>query len=185
MKIYTKTGDKGETSLIGGSRVPKYHDKVDAYGTIDELNAHIGLIRDFCEDKEQKDLLLIIQERLFAAASNVASDTAEALAKMPELFYGDIELLEKGIDKMHEDLPALTNFILPGGHPLASHTHIARTICRRAERLTLKVQTEETPNPMVIKYLNRLSDFLFVLARKFAQDLGGGDIIWDIKQKNK
>jgi len=177
-KIYTKTGDKGETSLIGGARVPKYHERVDAYGTIDELNSHIGLIRDLCEEPDQKDLLLIIQERLFTAASNIASDSLQAAEKMPQLTENDILLLEKSIDKMNETLPELSQFILPGGHFMASHTHIARTICRRAERLTIKVQTEEIPNQKVVKYLNRLSDFLFVLARKFAHDLGNGDVVW-------
>jgi len=178
MKVYTKTGDKGETSLIGGLRVPKYHDRVEAYGTIDELISYLGLIRDLCEEKEQIDLLLIIQERLFTASSRIASDSLSALKKMPELYEKDIELLERKIDQMNESLPALTHFVLPGGHILASHTHIARTICRRAERMSLKIQSEETPNTMVLKYLNRLSDFLFVLARKFANDLGKGDVIW-------
>ncbi len=180
-KIYTKTGDKGETSLIGGSRVPKYHDRVEAYGTIDELNSHLGLIRDLCEEQEQIDLLLIIQERLFTAASNVASDSGNALKKMPQLQESDIQLLEGKIDQMNETLPELTQFILPGGHVLASHTHIARTVCRRAERLTLKVQTQEIPNLIVLKYLNRLSDFLFVLARKYAHDFGIGDVVWNTK----
>jgi len=178
MKIYTKTGDKGQTSLIGGTRVPKYDDRVEAYGTIDELNSHLGLIRDLCDDLQEKELLLLIQDRLFIAASNVASDSAKALAKMPMLQESDIEILEKKIDEMNASLPDLTQFILPGGHILASHTHIARTICRRAERLTLKVQTNEIPNQIVVKYLNRLSDFLFVLARKFANELGNGDVHW-------
>lgn len=181
MKIYTKTGDRGETSLIGGSRVPKYHDKVEAYGTIDELISHLGLIRDLCEEKEQKDLLLIIQERLFTASSHVASDSVKAFDKMPKLYEKDITLLEEKIDQMNEKIPALTQFILPGGHVLASHTHIARTICRRAERLTLKIQSKENFNNMVFKYLNRLSDLLFVLARKFAHDLGSGDVVWVAK----
>ena len=181
MKIYTKTGDKGETSLIGGKRVPKYDDRVEAYGTIDELNSHLGLIRDLCEEKQEKDLLLMIQDRLFTAASNVASDSAKALEKMPLLLESDIVILEKKIDQMNEKLPDLVQFILPGGHILASYTHIARTICRRAERLTIKVQTDEIPNQIVVKYLNRLSDFLFVLARKFANELGSGDVHWNSK----
>ena len=178
-KIYTKTGDKGETSLIGGSRVPKYHDKVDAYGTIDELNSHLGMIRDLSKDPKLIELLLMIQRRLFTAASCVASDSVKTLEKKPQLHEEDFLLLEEEIDRMNEHLPSLTQFILPGGHILASHAHIARTICRRAERLTIKVQTPELPNEMAIKYLNRLSDFLFVLARKFAHEFGKGDVVWE------
>ncbi|OYT16099.1 MAG: ATP:cob(I)alamin adenosyltransferase [Bacteroidetes bacterium 4572_77] len=181
MKIYTKTGDKGETSLIGGTRVPKYNEQVEAYGSIDELNSHLGLIRDLSQD--QQELLLEIQERLFVTASMVASDSAKTLAKMPALKEEDILLLEQKIDLMNQDLPVLEHFILPGGHVLASHTHIARTICRRAERLCIKIHSPEKDFSMPIKYLNRLSDFLFVLARKFAQDLGNGDVIWESRKE--
>lgn len=177
-KIYTKKGDRGETSLIGGSRVMKFDDKVDAYGTIDELKSYLGLIRDLSNKEDVKDWILHIQECLFVAESRVAVDSEEALKKMPELKEEDVVYMEKLIDQMNEQLPDLTNFILPGGHILASHAHVARTICRRAERITLKAFHNQNSDALVIKYLNRLSDFLFVLARKFAHDLGQGDIIW-------
>ncbi len=177
-KIYTKSGDQGETSLIGGSRVPKYNEKVEAYGTIDELKSYLGLIRDLSDDEEVMTWIFNIQERLFVAESRVAADSEEALAKMPELIENDVLFLENLIDKMNEHLPELTHFILPGGHVLSSHAHVARTICRRAERETLKAYPENNAEDLVIKYLNRLSDFLFVLARKFANELGNGDVIW-------
>lgn len=177
-KIYTKSGDKGQTALIGGTRVPKYHQRIEAYGTIDELKSYIGLIRDLSEDKAIRDLLFEIQDRLFTAESLIAVDSVELAEKLPKLFETDVELLEKSIDKMNETLPELSSFIMPGGHPLASHTHIARTICRRAERQTIKAAEEFGIDPLVVKYLNRLSDFLFVLARKFAIELGGEEINW-------
>jgi len=179
MKIYTKKGDQGETSLIGGSRVPKFNEKVEAYGTIDEVKSYLGLIRDLSEDDEVKNWILVIQERLFVAESRVASDSAESLKKMPNLEDSDVVYLENLIDQMNEKLPNLTNFILPGGHILASHAHVARTICRRAERATLKAYPQNNADNLVIKYLNRLSDFLFILARKFAHELGHGDVIWN------
>jgi len=183
MKIYTKTGDKGETSLIGGKRVPKYDDRVEAYGTIDELNSHIGLIRDITEDEDQKAMLLLLQNQLFAAASIVASDSETTMKKMPQILPENITALERMMDEMNEDLPPLKSFILPGGHLLASQTHIARTICRRAERLSLKATNPNIePINMVTKYLNRLSDFLFVLARQFANKNGNGDISWQAEK---
>lgn len=177
-KIYTKGGDKGQTALIGGTRVPKYHQRIEAYGTIDELKSYIGLIRDLSEDKATRDLLFEIQDRLFTTESLIAADSEESSEKLPKLFEADVELLEKSIDKMNETLPALSSFIMPGGHPLASHAHIARTICRRAERLTIKAAEEFAIDPLCVKYLNRLSDFLFVLARKFAIELGGNEVLW-------
>lgn len=177
-KIYTKGGDKGQTALIGGTRVPKYHQRIEAYGTIDELKSYIGLIRDLSEDKAIRDLLFEIQDRLFTTESLIASDSKESAKNLPKLFETDVELLEKSIDKMNETLPELSSFIMPGGHPLASHTHIARTICRRAERQTIKAAEEFGIDPLAVKYLNRLSDFLFVLARKFAIELGGEEITW-------
>ncbi len=179
MKIYTKTGDNGETSLIGGSRVPKYHKQVEAYGCLDELNSYLGLIRDLCETDEDKELILNIQEHLFIAASLVASDSKNTMDKMPQLQESDILFLEESIDMINKTLPELKLFILPGGHFLASHTHIARTICRKAERLTLKAGIE---NEKALRYLNRLSDFLFVLARKYAHDLGDGDVVYKVKK---
>lgn len=181
MKIYTKRGDTGETSLIGGQRVPKYNDRVEAYGTIDELNSYIGLIYDLCEEKSMKIQLQEIQERLFVAESRVAASTKNALEKLPKLNKNDIIHLEKAIDDMQSDLSELTNFILPSGHFLASHTHIARTICRRAERITIKALEGEESELLVLAYLNRLSDYLFTLARHFAHKLGEGDVLWQNK----
>jgi len=178
MKIYTKKGDKGKTSLIGGQRVLKYDDRVEAYGTIDELKSYIGLIREMASEDCVKAKLLKIQERLFVAESRVACDSEEALAKMPNLIDQDIHYLESEIDRMNKALPELNYFILPGGSVLAAHTHIARTICRRAERATLKAFSKDLSDEMVLKYLNRLSDFLFVLARYLAQKAGHGDVIW-------
>ncbi|MFH0999383.1 MAG: cob(I)yrinic acid a,c-diamide adenosyltransferase [Bacteroidota bacterium] len=184
-KIYTKGGDKGETALIGGSRVPKYHQRIEAYGTIDELKSYLGLIRDLSDNTNIRSLLFEIQDRLFTAESLIAADSEESAKNLPQLYESDIELLEKSIDQMNENLPELNNFIMPGGHPLASHAHIARTICRRAERQTIKAAAENYHfDPLCIKYLNRLSDFLFVLARKFAFDLGGKEIIWKPKKKD-
>ncbi len=178
MKIYTKNGDKGQTSLIGGQRVPKHSDKVEAYGTIDELKSYIGLIRELCSQECTKAKLLKIQERLFIAESRVASDTEESRNKMPLLYESDIKYLESEIDRINQKLPELKSFILPGGSVLAAHTHIARTICRRAERATLRSYATDPGDVMVIKYLNRLSDYLFILARLMANEEGGGDVIW-------
>ncbi|HOI88150.1 MAG TPA: cob(I)yrinic acid a,c-diamide adenosyltransferase [Lentimicrobium sp.] len=180
-KIYTRTGDKGETSLIGGTRVPKYHERIEAYGTLDELNSYLGLIRDQEMDDTMRALLIEIQDRLFTAESLLAADPAKPLRSLPVLQEDDILLLEKEIDRMNENLPELTSFILPGGHPTVSHCHIARCICRRAERLTIKVvenHPETLQGEMVIKYLNRLSDFLFVLSRSFAHQLNAKETPW-------
>lgn len=178
-KIYTKTGDKGETSLIGGTRVPKYHGRIEAYGTLDELNSFIGLIRDQDIDKATRELLIEIQDRIFTAESILALDPGnKPLKKLPEIKEEDIVLLENEIDRMNEDLPPITNFILPGGHSTVSYCHIARTVCRRAERLTIKLAQESEVSELVIKYLNRLSDYLFVLSRKLTKDLGAIETPW-------
>lgn len=177
-KIYTKGGDKGQTALIGGTRVPKHHMRIEAYGTIDELKSYIGLIRDLSTDEELRDLLFEIQDRLFTTESLIAADSEESAERLPKLHESDVELLEQKIDWMNESLPELSSFIMPGGHPLASHAHIARTICRRAERHTIKAAETYPLDPLCVKYLNRLSDYLFVLARKLAHDLGGKEIHW-------
>jgi len=178
-KIYTKTGDKGETSLIGGTRVPKYHERIETYGTLDELNSYLGLIRDLCDDEASKSILLKIQDRLFVLESSLATDPAgEINRKLPEITENDIEFLEKEIDRMNESLPELTTFVLPGGEFISSHCHIARTICRRAERLTIKLSNNHPVRSLDIKYINRLSDFLFVLARKFIHEKGGNETPW-------
>lgn len=181
LKIYTKTGDKGQTSLIGGTRVPKYHERIEAYGTLDELNSFIGLIRDQPMDSEQSLILKEIQDRVFTAESLLAAGPDADINKLPKLFEEDITFLEKQIDKMNEKLPELTSFILPGGHTTVSFCHVARTVCRRAERLTIKL-IEMNPDTfqgdIIVKYLNRLSDYLFVLARKFSYDLGVSETPW-------
>jgi cob(I)alamin adenosyltransferase len=178
-KIYTKTGDKGETSLIGGTRVPKYHERIEAYGTLDELNAFLGIIRDQAIDNHTHAILLEIQDRIFTAESLLAQDTDKpGLRALPQLHEQDITLLETEIDAMNEHLTPLQNFILPGGHPAVSYCHIGRTVCRRAERITLRLATHVPVDELVIKYLNRLSDYLFVLARKLSNDLGATESAW-------
>jgi cob(I)alamin adenosyltransferase len=178
-KIYTKTGDKGETSLIGGKRVPKYHERIEAYGTLDELNSFIGLIRDQEIDGHTRQMLIEIQDRVFTAESQLAVDAeAPPPRKLPEIVETDIVLLENEIDKMNETLPPISSFVLPGGHPVVSYCHIARTVCRRAERVTLKLSQHFEVSPMVIKYLNRLSDYLFVLSRKMTKDFDAIETPW-------
>lgn len=178
MKIYTKTGDKGSTSLIGGARVPKYHNRIEAYGTIDELMAFVALLRDQDIDEKFKVILSEILDRLMSCASILAADCSDCNVKIPTIHPADIEFLEKQIDAMDEELEPLTSFVLPGGHQIVSLCHVARTVCRRTERLTIKL-AEETPVPEnVVKYLNRLSDFLFVLALFFAKKLNIKQINW-------
>lgn len=178
-KIYTRAGDKGQTSLIGGTRVLKFHPRIEVYGTIDELNSYIGLIRDQDIDVHFKDVLLEIQDRLFTAESIVALDPdAKTSVKLPELYAADITFLEQEIDLMNEVLPELRSFILPGGHPVVSYCHIARCICRRAERHTIRLAQSQAVEEKVIQYLNRLSDFLFVLARRLGKDFGAIETTW-------
>jgi len=181
-KIYTRTGDKGETSLLGGKRVPKYHLRIEAYGTLDELNSFIGYLRDQIEDTRDREVLLEIQEKLFTAESLLAADTTdEIIMTLPQLQEQDVQLMEKEIDRMNLLLPELRSFILPGGHPLVSLCHICRTVCRRAERLTIRLAAEAKIDDLIIRYLNRLSDYLFVLARKLAKDKGFSDVLWKPK----
>jgi cob(I)alamin adenosyltransferase len=178
MKIYTKTGDKGETSLIGGTRVPKHHIRIESYGTVDELNSWIGLINDQDIAQESKTILSEIQDRLFTIGSSLASDPEKSKMKIPDLHASDIELLENQIDKMNEMLPEMRHFILPGGHTSISYCHLARCVCRRAERNVIHLHETEYVNEMVIVYLNRLSDYLFVLARFIGHQLNVNEIAW-------
>jgi len=180
MKIYTKTGDKGTTSLIGGTKVPKSHLRIEAYGTVDELNSYIGLCNDLLTDEKSKTIMQEVQDRLFTIGSSLASDPIkEPKMKIPDLKESDITLLEKEMDSMNEILPAMKNFILPGGNIVVSHLHIARCVCRRVERSCVRLQVEgEEVEPIVIKYLNRLSDYLFVLARYAAHQLNAKEIPW-------
>jgi cob(I)alamin adenosyltransferase len=170
MKIYTKTGDKGFTSLIGGTRVAKHHIRIESYGTVDELNSYIGLIGDQEIAEHDKKILKQIQDRLFTIGSSLAADPEKSKMVIPDLHLADIELLEKEMDKMNEDLPELRHFILPGGSNTISYCHIARCVCRRAERITVRLAEESTVDEKVNVYLNRLSDYLFTLARKIAND---------------
>jgi cob(I)alamin adenosyltransferase len=180
MKIYTKTGDKGKTSLIGGTKVFKSDLRIEAYGTIDELNSFIGLCLDHLKSHNINNVLAEIQDRLFTIGSALACDPEkETKIKIPDLHESDVELLEKEIDKMNEVLPAMRSFILPGGHVAVSSLHIARTVCRRAERCCVRMQKKEVEvEPFIIKYLNRLSDYLFVLARFAAHQLNVEEIPW-------
>lgn len=178
-KIYTKTGDKGETSLIGGTRLPKHHIRIEAYGTVDELNSFIGLIRDTISEKELFDLLIEIQDRLFTIGSLLAADPEkETKMQLPQVKEEDVVLLEKAIDKMNEVLPEMKQFVLPGGHVAVSNCHVARCVCRRAERSVLKLAENEKVDALIYKYLNRLSDYLFVLSRKLTQDFKANEIPW-------
>jgi cob(I)alamin adenosyltransferase len=178
MKIYTKTGDTGQTSLIGGTRVPKYHQRIEAYGTIDELNSFIGLICDQDIHENKKEILLEIQDRLFTIGASLASDPLKSKMKLPDLSINDVIFLEQKIDLMTEVLPELKSFILPGGHTVVSYCHVARCVCRRAERLVTYVKEKEFVEDLIVVYLNRLSDFLFVFARSLAQDLNAKEIAW-------
>lgn len=178
MKIYTKTGDEGFTSLIGGTRVPKHNIRIESYGTVDELNSWVGLIRDQQIDAAHKEILKQIQETLFVIGSHLAADPERSKMKLPDLDIAEVELLEKTIDKMNEQLPDLTHFILPGGNTIVSYCHLARCVCRRAERVTTSLAEAGTVESMVIIYLNRLSDYLFVLARKLANELKTPENQW-------
>ena len=179
MKIYTKTGDKGETSLIGGSRISKTHPQIEAYGTIDELMAYVALLRDMEIGVNIKDDLLIIVDWLMTSASMLARGPGTERIILPELDDQVIIFLEKGIDEMENDLPPLNSFILPGGHIFVSYCHIARTVCRRAERNLLRVEAQVPGRDIIEKFLNRLSDYLFILSRKIARDLNAGQVKWD------
>ncbi|MBC7746108.1 MAG: cob(I)yrinic acid a,c-diamide adenosyltransferase [Flavobacterium sp.] len=171
MKIYTKTGDKGITSLIGGTRVPKHHLRIESYGTVDELNSYIGLIRDQSElSDHQKLMMKEIQDRLFTIGASLASDPDKSKMKIPDLHEKDIELLELEIDLMNEQLPELKHFILPGGSNAISFCHIARCVCRRAERVSFGLSETSFVDDKITVYLNRLSDYLFVLSRKLCYD---------------
>ncbi|MBF9142141.1 cob(I)yrinic acid a,c-diamide adenosyltransferase [Hymenobacter properus] len=181
MKIYTKTGDKGLTSLIGGTRVPKSSLRIESYGTVDELNAHIGLVRDQEVNAARRPLLKEIQDRLFTIGSALAADPEKSRMKLPDLHAADVELLEAEMDRMNLDLPELRAFILPGGHPAVSHAHVARCVCRRAERLAIHLGEESFVAELVVVYLNRLSDFLFVLSRAMAHELGVEEVTWQAR----
>ncbi len=185
MKVYTKTGDTGTTALFGGTRVPKHHIRIESYGTVDELNSHIGLIRDQEINQLYKNVLIEVQDRLFTVGAILATPPEKEVLKSGEkrlknlgIIESDIEFLENEIDTMEESLPPMTHFVLPGGHTTVSYCHIARCVCRRAERLAVHLNDIEPTDELVIKYLNRLSDYLFVLARKLSFDLQADEVQW-------
>jgi len=185
MKVYTKTGDTGTTALFGGTRVPKHHIRIESYGTVDELNSHIGLIRDQDINPSYKTVLIEVQDRLFTVGAILATPPEKETLKNGEkrlqnlgILESDIEYLENEIDAMEESLPQMTHFVLPGGHTTVSYCHIARCVCRRAERLSVHLNDIEPIDELVIKYLNRLSDYLFVLARKLSFDLKAEEVQW-------
>lgn len=181
-KIYTKTGDKGQTSLWGGARVPKHHIRIESYGTVDELNSYIGVVRDHLENEELRGQLKDIQDRLFTLGSILATDPEKVdKVKTPDLYEKDVEQLESWIDEMEEGLPELKNFILPGGHPAVSFAHVARTVSRRAERLAVALNEIEPILDIALHYLNRLSDYLFVLGRKIGHLLGAEEVVWQAR----
>jgi len=179
-KIYTKTGDAGKTGLIGGTRVIKNDPRIEAYGTVDELNSHIGLVSDYCNDEAAKIILKEIQDRLFTIGSELACDPKkDTKMPIPDLHDSDVELLEKEMDKMDAELPRMRNFILPGGSPSVSFMHVARCVCRRAERCCVNLnENEGNINPLIIKYINRLSDYLFMLARYYGMKNNIPEIAW-------
>ena len=185
MKVYTKTGDTGTTALFGGTRVSKHNIRIESYGTVDELNSHIGLVRDQDMNHVYKQVLVEVQDRLFTVGAILATPPEKEMLKngQPRLqklgiIESDIEFLENQIDIMEEALPPMTHFVLPGGHQTVSYCHIARCVCRRAERLAVHLNDIEPTDEMVIKYLNRLSDYLFVLARKLSHDLNADEVQW-------
>ena len=185
MKVYTKTGDTGTTALFGGTRVPKDHARIESYGTVDELNSYIGLIRDQEINQHFKDILIEIQDRLFTVGAILATPPEKEVLKNGQkrlqnlgIIESDIELLGKEIDSMEDSLPQMTHFVLPGGHTTVSYCHIARCVCRRAERLAVHLSHNEPVADIAIKYLNRLSDYLFVLARKLSKELNADEVKW-------
>jgi cob(I)alamin adenosyltransferase len=178
MKIYTKKGDKGYTSLIGGVRVSKNSLRINSYGTLDELNASIGLVRDVIKDSHTNQILYKIQNQLFNIGSHLASHPEKSNMKLPDIDASEITLMETEMDAMNEVLPPLAHFILPGGHIHVSFCHLARCVCRRAERLVVDLNESEKVDAIIIQYLNRLSDYLFVLGRKIAMDENVEEVKW-------
>ena len=183
MKIYTKTGDKGTTSLVGGTRVSKADLRIDTYGTVDELNSYIGLVRDQPVNEIRREILKYIQDRLFTIGSILASEPDNKKHFIPDLHEEDITAMELAMDEMNTELEPMRSFILPGGHQSVSFCHVARTVCRRAERLVIALDESESVESEVIRYLNRLSDYLFVLSRKMAQELEVEEIKWEGRKK--
>ena len=183
MKIYTRTGDNGTTGLIGGTRISKHALRIETYGTVDELNAHIGLIRDQSIPMVYIEQLLVIQDRLFTFGSQLAADPRKSTMKLPDLYDEDVLFLEQCIDAMDEKLPPMKSFVLPGGHTTVSFCHVARCVCRRSERIANQLHEEQTISPLILKYLNRLSDYLFTLSRAISIELNVEEKPWKPKQQ--
>lgn len=181
MKIYTKKGDKGKTGLIGGTRVSKHNIRIEAYGTVDELNSHLGILRDRAVSENFKEELIFVQDRLFTLGSLLAADPEKSTMELPPLKTEDITFLEKSIDKMESELEPMKFFVLPGGHETVSFCHVARCVCRRAERRVCELDEHVTQNPLILAYLNRLSDYLFVYGRFVSMKLGAEEIPWKPK----
>lgn len=181
MKIYTRKGDSGTTGIIGGTRLPKHHIRIESYGTVDELNSYIGLLRDIINDQTIIAVLLEVQDRLFTIGSHLASDPEKSNMQLPQLHESDVQYLETSIDQMDEALPPMKSFVLPGGHVSVSHCHIARCVCRRAERNIAHLAEHEPVEALINTYMNRLSDYLFVLSRKLAHDLNAVETPWKPK----
>lgn len=178
MKVYTKKGDSGTTQLVGGNRVSKSELRIDAYGTVDELNSFIGLLRDQEASSNKTEELLEIQDRLFTLGSHLATDASGTKMKLPELSPDDVAKLESWIDAMELTLVPMKSFVLPGGHQAVSTSHICRCVCRRAERLVVQLDENDVTPPLAISYLNRLSDYLFVLSRWLTKETGAHEQPW-------
>ena len=178
MKLYTKGGDKGKTSLIGGTRVGKDSLQIETYGTVDELNSYIGVIRDHDTNKDHHEFLIYIQDRLFTIGALLAQDQSNSDIKLPELNESDIDELEAKIDELQASIPPMTHFILPGGHPAVSFCHVARCVCRRTERLVVALNNEIPKFDLEMKFLNRLSDYLFILSRSLSKSLDAEEVKW-------
>ncbi len=178
MKIYTKTGDKGSTSLLGGTRVSKANERINCYGMVDELNAHVGLLRDYDLTEKQKQSLIHIQNNLFTIGSNLADESEDNKFNLPTIKEQHIVELEEAMDKMNETLPELRSFVLPGGHMAVSQSHVCRCVCRRAERSVVGLMESIEIDDLIAKYLNRLSDYFFTLSRALSQQFNAKEIPW-------
>lgn len=181
MKIYTKKGDKGKTGLIGGTRVSKHNIRIEAYGTVDELNSHLGILRDRAVSENFKEELIFVQDRLFTLGSLLAADPEKSTMELPPLKVEDITFLEKSIDRMESELEPMKFFVLPGGHETVSFCHVARCVCRRAERRVCELDEHVSQDPLILAYLNRLSDYLFVYGRFVSMKFGAEEIPWKPK----
>lgn len=184
MKVYTKKGDQGQTGLLGGTRLPKHHLRIESYGTVDELNAFIGVLRDGIDIQLHRDDLKKIQDELFTIGSQLASDPEKNKMELPMINDADIQYLEHRMDEMDVELPEMRSFVLPGGHASVSNAHVCRCVCRRAERLCTGLAENEVVNPLILQYLNRLSDYFFVLSRHLTMKLGVEEVPWQARSSN-